>query len=95
MPSAATTSEANLGKFEKRLEDNKKDVNEFSFTLDDTENLEQLGPVIKKITEAGKQEAFLEGLDNMIRKKDGEIERMCNAHYQVKTRKKFTFGQSS
>ncbi|KAG0180252.1 hypothetical protein DFQ28_005144 [Apophysomyces sp. BC1034] len=54
----------------------------FSATLDDAENLEQLGPVIKQITENGKQRAFLEQLDALIRKKDGEIERMCNAHYQ-------------
>ncbi|KAF7731685.1 hypothetical protein EC973_008856 [Apophysomyces ossiformis] len=54
----------------------------FSATLDDAENLEQLGPVIKQITENGKQRAFLEQLDVLIRKKDGEIERMCNAHYQ-------------
>lgn len=55
----------------------------FSATLDDSENLEQLGPVIKNITETGKQEAFLDALDALIRKKDGEIERMCNSHYQV------------
>ncbi|KAI8640039.1 exocyst complex subunit Sec15-like-domain-containing protein [Parasitella parasitica] len=54
----------------------------FSATLDDSENLEQLGPVIKNITETGKQEAFLDALDTLIRKKDGEIERMCNSHYQ-------------
>ena len=56
----------------------------FSATLDDSESLEQLGPVIKNITETGKQEAFLDALDALIRKKDGEIERMCNSHYQVK-----------
>jgi hypothetical protein len=55
----------------------------FSITLDDSENLEQLGPVIKNITETGKQAAFLDTLDALIRKKDGEIERMCNSHYQV------------
>ncbi|GAN08779.1 exocyst complex subunit Sec15-like family protein, partial [Mucor ambiguus] len=54
----------------------------FSATLDDSENLEQLGPVIKNITETGKQGAFLDALDALIRKKDGEIERMCNSHYQ-------------
>lgn len=56
----------------------------FSAALDDAENLEQLGPVIKQITETGKQEAFVDQLDSLIRKKDGEIERMCNTHYQVK-----------
>ncbi|KAI7866597.1 exocyst complex subunit Sec15-like-domain-containing protein [Spinellus fusiger] len=54
----------------------------FSSTLDDEENLEQLGPVIKQITETGKQTALLDQLDALIRKKDGEIERMCNTHYQ-------------
>ncbi|GAA5800179.1 hypothetical protein HPULCUR_005604 [Helicostylum pulchrum] len=54
----------------------------FSATLDDSESLEQLGPVIKNITSTGKQAAFLDALDALIRKKDGEIERMCNSHYQ-------------
>ncbi|KAI9315513.1 exocyst complex subunit Sec15-like-domain-containing protein [Dichotomocladium elegans] len=54
----------------------------FSAALDDAENLDQLGPVIKQITETGRQEAFVDQLDALIRKKDGEIERMCNAHYQ-------------
>ncbi|ORX51321.1 exocyst complex subunit Sec15-like protein [Hesseltinella vesiculosa] len=53
----------------------------FSGALDDTENLEQIGPVIKQIIETGKQESVLDQLDSLIRKKDGEIERMCNAHY--------------
>lgn len=56
----------------------------FSATLDDSESLEQLGPVIKNITSTGKQAAFLDALDALIRKKDGEIERMCNSHYQVR-----------
>ncbi|RCH83819.1 hypothetical protein CU098_000044, partial [Rhizopus stolonifer] len=30
----------------------------------------------------GKQTVFLDALDALIRKKDGEIERMCNSHYQ-------------
>ena len=55
----------------------------FSAAIDDAENLEQLGPVIKQITETGRQEAFVDQLDNLVRKKDAEIERMCNAHYQV------------
>ncbi|KAJ8660146.1 hypothetical protein O0I10_004005 [Lichtheimia ornata] len=54
----------------------------FSAAIDDAENLEQLGPVIKQITQTGRQEAFVDQLDALIRKKDGEIERMCNAHYQ-------------
>lgn len=58
----------------------------FSAAIDDAENLEQLGPVIKQITQTGRQEAFVDQLDALIRKKDGEIERMCNAHYQVSCR---------
>ncbi|CEG77069.1 hypothetical protein RMATCC62417_11872 [Rhizopus microsporus] len=54
----------------------------FSAALDDTENIEQLGPVIKNIIETGKRTAFLDSLDALIRKKDAEIERMCNIHYQ-------------
>ncbi|KAI8140216.1 exocyst complex subunit Sec15-like-domain-containing protein [Fennellomyces sp. T-0311] len=54
----------------------------FSAAIDDAENLEQLGPVIKQITETGRQEAFVDQLDSLVRKKDAEIERMCNAHYQ-------------
>ncbi|KAI8060076.1 exocyst complex subunit Sec15-like-domain-containing protein [Gongronella butleri] len=52
----------------------------FSGALDDVENLE-LGPVIKQILETGKQDNVLDQLDTLIRKKDGEIERMCNTHY--------------
>lgn len=58
----------------------------FSAAIDDAENLEQLGPVIKQITQTGRQEAFVDQLDALIRKKDGEIERMCNAHYQASCR---------
>ncbi|CAO3659662.1 unnamed protein product [Rhizopus microsporus] len=54
----------------------------FSAALDDTENIEQLGPVIKNIIETGKRTAFLDSLDALIRKKDAEIEQMCNIHYQ-------------
>lgn len=53
--------------------------------LDDAESIEQLGPIIKQISESQKQEAFIDQLDAFIRKKDGEIERMCNANYQVST----------
>jgi hypothetical protein len=91
-----TTHDANLGRLAKSMEN--ATINDssnmltsglelsFSVTLDDSENLEQLGPVIKNITETGKQTAFLEALDTLIRKKDGEIERMCNSHYQVHSR---------
>jgi hypothetical protein len=55
----------------------------FTAGLDDAESIEQLGPIIKQISESNKQEAFIDHLDGFIRKKDGEIERMCNANYQV------------
>lgn len=88
-----TTNDSELGKLTRSME--RTHINDtsvfangieltFSATLDDSESLEQLGPVIKSITSTGKQAAFLEALDALIRKKDGEIERMCNSHYQVK-----------
>lgn len=91
MPTAAS-NDTELGKLAKSME--RANMNDtsvfasgleltFSATLDDSESLEQLGPVIKNITQTGKQEAFLDALDALIRKKDGEIERMCNSHYQV------------
>ena len=91
MPTTAA-DDPELGRLASSLE--KTSVNEtsvsasgfeltFSATLDDAENLEQLGPVIKHITQTGKQTVFLDALDALIRKKDGEIERMCNSHYQV------------
>lgn len=49
----------------------------------ESENLEQLGPIIRQVTEMGKQDAFLDHLDIFIRKKEADIERMCNNNYQV------------
>lgn len=91
MPGA--TNEAELGKISKSFNRiSFKDADSpiagtdlaLSAALDDAENIEQLGPVIKNITESGKQAAFLDSLDALIRKKDAEIERMCNSHYQVR-----------
>ncbi|PKC06061.1 exocyst complex subunit Sec15-like protein [Rhizophagus irregularis] len=48
----------------------------------ENENLEQLGPIIKTIYDTDRQEAFLEQLAMFVRKKEGEIERMCNSNYQ-------------
>lgn len=48
----------------------------------ENENVEQLGPIIKSIYDTGRQEAFLEQLATFVRKKEGEIERMCNSNYQ-------------
>ncbi|CAJ0851754.1 18413_t:CDS:10 [Entrophospora sp. SA101] len=50
----------------------------------ENENLEQLGPIIKSIYDTGTQEAFLDQLSIFVRKKEGEIERMCNSNYQVR-----------
>jgi hypothetical protein len=49
----------------------------------ENENLEQLGPIIKTIYDNDRQEAFLDQLALFVRKKEGEIERMCNSNYQV------------
>lgn len=49
----------------------------------ENENLEQLGPIIKTIYDTDRQEAFLDQLAMFVRKKEGEIERMCNSNYQV------------
>ncbi|KAN0062930.1 Rab GTPase-binding exocyst subunit S15 [Thecaphora frezii] len=46
------------------------------------ENLEQLGPIIKSLDEARQQDAFLRHLKNFVRKKDDEIETVCNANHQ-------------
>ncbi|CAG8464408.1 17265_t:CDS:10 [Cetraspora pellucida] len=48
----------------------------------ENENIEQLGPIIKSIYDTERQEAFLEQLATFVRKKEGEIERMCNSNYQ-------------
>ncbi|KZW03721.1 exocyst complex component, sec15 subunit [Exidia glandulosa HHB12029] len=47
-----------------------------------TENLEQLGPVIKQIHAQKQQEAFLRTLKSLIDAKDAEIERICGDNYQ-------------
>ncbi|KAH7105359.1 exocyst complex component, sec15 subunit [Auriculariales sp. MPI-PUGE-AT-0066] len=47
-----------------------------------TENLEQLGPIIKQIHQQKQQEIFLRTLKGLIDAKDGEIERICGDNYQ-------------
>ncbi|EJD48589.1 exocyst complex component, sec15 subunit [Auricularia subglabra TFB-10046 SS5] len=47
-----------------------------------TENLEQLGPIIKQIHAQKQQEAFLRTLRSLIEAKDAEIERICGDNYQ-------------
>lgn len=48
------------------------------------ENFDQISYVIKQIFQLGKEESFAEHLDTFIAKKEGEIERMCSFHYQVR-----------
>nr|CDI55964.1 related to secretory pathway protein (exocyst complex protein Sec15) [Melanopsichium pennsylvanicum 4] len=46
-----------------------------------TENLEQLGPIIKSLDEARQQDAFLRHLKSFVRDKDAEIEAVCDANH--------------
>ncbi len=47
-----------------------------------TENLEQLGPIIKQIHTGRQQEAFLRTVQGLIESKDQEIEKICSDNYQ-------------
>ncbi|KIY74221.1 exocyst complex subunit Sec15-like protein, partial [Cylindrobasidium torrendii FP15055 ss-10] len=47
-----------------------------------TENLEQLGPIIKQIHAGRQQEAFLRTVNGLIDAKDQEIERICSENYR-------------
>ena len=47
-----------------------------------SENLEQLGPVIKQIHSNRQQEAFLRSVQGLIEAKDAEIEKICGDNYQ-------------
>lgn len=51
----------------------------------ESENLEQLGPIIKSLDESNQQDAFLRHLNNFVKEKDNEIETVCNANHQVST----------
>ncbi|KAJ3333415.1 hypothetical protein HDU76_008439 [Blyttiomyces sp. JEL0837] len=46
------------------------------------ENFDQISYTIKTIFQSGKEEAFTEQLNQFIEKKEAEIEKMCNFHYQ-------------
>jgi len=48
-----------------------------------SDSIDLLSHVIKSIFKNGKQEAFIEQLRVYVHKKENEIERMCNFHYQV------------
>lgn len=47
-----------------------------------SENLEQLGPIIKQIHTNRQQEAFLRTVQGLIESKDAEIEKICGDNYQ-------------
>lgn len=47
-----------------------------------SENLEQLGPIIKLIHSNRHQEAYLRTIHGLIESKDAEIERICSENYQ-------------
>ncbi|ORZ38226.1 exocyst complex subunit Sec15-like-domain-containing protein [Catenaria anguillulae PL171] len=46
------------------------------------DDLDQLGPLLKSLIKAGRQEKYLDQLAAYIAKQDAEIERLCNFHYQ-------------
>ncbi|KAF8897720.1 exocyst complex component, sec15 subunit [Infundibulicybe gibba] len=47
-----------------------------------SENLEQLGPIIKQIHSNRQQEAFLRTVQGLVESKDAEIEKICSENYQ-------------
>ncbi|KAL4249137.1 Exocyst complex component SEC15 [Abortiporus biennis] len=47
-----------------------------------TENLEQLGPIIKQIHQNRQQDAYLRTVQGLIESKDAEIETICGDNYQ-------------
>lgn len=47
-----------------------------------SENLEQLGPIIKQIHTNRQQEAYLRTLQGLIESKDAEIEQICGDNYE-------------
>lgn len=47
-----------------------------------TENLEQLGPIIKQIHTNRQQDAYLRTLKSLVESKDAEIESICGDNYQ-------------
>jgi hypothetical protein len=47
-----------------------------------SENLEQLGPLIRQIHANKQQEVFLRTIQKLIESKDAEIEKICSDNYQ-------------
>ncbi|KAF9428505.1 hypothetical protein BGZ94_002134 [Podila epigama] len=53
-----------------------------SDATNDAENLEHLGPTMKEVYRNNKMKPFLEQLSMFIRRKELEIEKMCNSNYK-------------
>ncbi|KAF9185313.1 hypothetical protein BGZ51_002737 [Haplosporangium sp. Z 767] len=53
-----------------------------SDATNDAENLEHLGPTMKEVYRNNKMKPFLDQLSQFIRRKEVEIEKMCNSNYQ-------------
>ncbi|KAF9949893.1 hypothetical protein BGZ72_008346 [Mortierella alpina] len=53
-----------------------------SDATNDAENLEHLGPTMKDVYRNNKMKPFLDQLGTFIRRKEMEIEKMCNSNYQ-------------
>lgn len=51
--------------------------------LETAEQFDQMSHVLRTIFKAGKQVSFIDQLTNFVNKKELEIEKMCNFHYQV------------
>lgn len=47
------------------------------------EALDQLGPFVQQVIKSERQDAYLDQLAIFIRRKEAEIELLCNSHYQV------------
>jgi len=53
-----------------------------SDATNDAENLEHLGPTMKDVYRNNKMKPFLDQLGTFIRRKELEIEKMCNSNYK-------------
>ncbi|KAI8048648.1 exocyst complex subunit Sec15-like-domain-containing protein [Syncephalis plumigaleata] len=46
------------------------------------DSLDQMGPAIQAICQTGREQAFIGEVAGFVERKEGEIERLCNMHYQ-------------
>ncbi|RKP23970.1 exocyst complex subunit Sec15-like-domain-containing protein [Syncephalis pseudoplumigaleata] len=46
------------------------------------DSLDQMGPAIQTICQTGREQAFINEVAGFVERKEGEIERLCNTHYQ-------------